>query len=65
MIPWKLIDRAQVPGHGGEMCLYQRGGEFTIRLAAGELMNSRALVQRTLWPNSRVPGFPTVPVRGC
>jgi spermidine synthase len=42
MIPWKLIDRAQVPGHGGEMCLYQRGGEFTIRLAAGELMNSRA-----------------------
>jgi spermidine synthase len=42
MVPWKLIDRAQVPGHGGEMCLYQRGGEFTIRLAAGELMNSRA-----------------------
>jgi spermidine synthase len=42
MIPWKLIDRAQVPGHGGEMCLYQRAGEFTIRLAAGELMNSRA-----------------------
>ena len=42
MIPWKLIDRAHVPGHGGEMCLYQRGGEFTIRLAAGELMNSRA-----------------------
>ena len=42
MIPWELIDRAQVPGHAGEMRLYQRGGEFSIRLDAGELMNSRA-----------------------
>lgn len=42
MIPWQLIDRAQVPGQGGELRLYQRGGEFSIRLDAGELMNSRA-----------------------
>jgi spermidine synthase len=42
MIPWALIERAQVPGHGGELRLYQRGGEFSIRLDAGELMNSRA-----------------------
>jgi len=42
MIPWVLLDSAQVPGNGGELRLYQRGDEFSIRVAGhGELMNSR------------------------
>ena len=42
MIAWELIGSAPVPGAGEEMRLYRRGGEFSIRVAAGELMNSRA-----------------------
>jgi spermidine synthase len=44
MIPWILIDTAQVPGNGGEMRLYRRQDEFAIRLAGrtGDLMNSRS-----------------------
>lgn len=43
MIPWRLLDSAQVPGDSGELRLYQRGDEFSIRLMGqGELMNSRA-----------------------
>ena len=42
MTPWILLDSAQVPGNGGELRLYQRGDEFSIRIAGhGELMNSR------------------------
>ena len=42
MIPWVLLDSAQVPGNGGELRLYQRGDEFSIRIIGhGELMNSR------------------------
>ena len=41
MIPWVQIDRAQVPGGGGELRLMRRGGEFSIMLGAVELMNSR------------------------
>jgi spermidine synthase len=42
MIPWKLLDSAQVPGGGPELRLYQRGEELSIRLVGlGELMNSR------------------------
>ncbi len=41
MIPWELIDSAKVPGTGGELSLYKRGDEFSIRLERGELMNSR------------------------
>ena len=42
MTPWMLLDSAQVPGKGGELRLYQRGDEFSIRIAGrGELMNSR------------------------
>jgi len=42
MIPWILLDSAQVPGNGGELRLYQRGDEFSIRIVGrGELMNSR------------------------
>jgi spermidine synthase len=40
MLPWALIDRAAVPG-GGEMRLYRRGAEFSIRVGNYELMNSR------------------------
>ncbi len=42
MTPWTLLDAAQIPGNGGELRLYQRGDDFSIRLAGrGELMNSR------------------------
>lgn len=40
MIPWSLLDSAQVPG-GGELRLMRRGEEFSIRLGRDELMNSR------------------------
>ena len=40
MIPWSLLDRAQVPG-GGELRLMRRGAEFSIKLDKNELMNSR------------------------
>lgn len=40
MIPWSLIDTAQVPG-GGELRLKRRGTEFSITLGPDELMNSR------------------------
>jgi spermidine synthase len=41
MIPWTLLDTAEVPGEGGELRLLQRGAEFSIRLGHNELMNSR------------------------
>jgi spermidine synthase len=41
MIPWKLLDTADVPGGEGELRLYQRGEEFSIRIDGRELMNSR------------------------
>ena len=41
MIPWQLLDSAQVPGEGGDLRLYQRDGEFSIRVDGAELMNSR------------------------
>ncbi len=54
MTPWILLDNAQVPGNGGELRLYQRGDEFSIKVVGGsELMNSRvhgsedALAERT------------------
>ncbi len=40
MIPWNLLDTAQIPG-GGELRLMRRGAEFSIRLGQNELMNSR------------------------
>lgn len=40
MIPWILLDTAQVPG-GGELRLMRRGTEFSIKLGQNELMNSR------------------------
>ena len=41
MIPWKLLDRAQTPGSGENLCLYQRDTEFSIKAGSYELMNSR------------------------
>ena len=41
MNPWQLIGRAQTPGGGAELVLYQRGSEFSIKADNWELMNSR------------------------
>jgi spermidine synthase len=41
MIPWTVVDSAQVPGDGGEMRLYRRGSEYSIRVGNYELMNNR------------------------
>ncbi len=41
MIPWEEIDRAEVPGHEGEIVLRKRSAEFSIRTEGTELMNSR------------------------
>lgn len=41
MIPWELLDRAPVPGDGGELTLHRRGAEYSIRADGEELMNSR------------------------
>lgn len=41
MIPWVFLESAQVPGNGGELSLYRRGEEFSIRVGNRELMNSR------------------------
>lgn len=42
MIPWIQLDRAEMPGGGGELRLMQRGAEFSIMAERGiELMNSR------------------------
>ena len=41
MLPWIELDRAHIPGDGGELRLKQRGQEFSIMLGANELMNSR------------------------
>jgi spermidine synthase len=43
MTPWVLLDSTMVPGNGGELCLYQRGAEISIKITGrGELMNSRS-----------------------
>lgn len=40
MIPWKVLDRAVVPGNALELSLLQHGREFAIRLGPNELMGS-------------------------
>lgn len=40
MSPWSTLDTAPIPG-GGELCLMQRGREFSIMLGDVELMYSR------------------------
>jgi spermidine synthase len=41
VIQWELLGAAAVRDTGAELCLYRRGGEFSIRLEGRELMNSR------------------------
>ncbi|HEY5006920.1 MAG TPA: spermidine synthase [Caulobacteraceae bacterium] len=41
MIPWSLLDTAQIPNGEGELRLMRRGAEFSIMSGATELMNSR------------------------
>lgn len=41
MIPWEFLDSATVPGQKKDLCLYRRGNEYSIRIGADELMNSR------------------------
>ncbi|MFT3925920.1 MAG: hypothetical protein QM778_25480 [Myxococcales bacterium] len=41
MIPWELLDSALIPDNGGELRLYRRGSELSIRADGQELMNSR------------------------
>ncbi len=41
MIPWSVVGTARIPGDGGEMRLHRRGSEYSIRVGAYELMNSR------------------------
>jgi len=42
MKPWILLDSADVPDNGGELRLYQRSNDFSIRITGrSELMNSR------------------------
>ena len=43
MIPWKLLDTAQIPGNGGELQLSRRNTEFSISIVGGGvLMSTRA-----------------------
>ena len=39
MIPWSLIDTAQIPGGAETLRLKRRGAEFSIMLGDNELMN--------------------------
>jgi hypothetical protein len=41
VLPWTLLDTAEIPGDGGELRLHQRGSEYSIRVGTYELMNSR------------------------
>jgi spermidine synthase len=41
MLPWQHLATARVPGCTDEMRLYRRGTEYSIRVAAYELMSSR------------------------
>ena len=41
MKPWVLLDVARAPRDEGELRLYRRGEEFSIRVGTRELMNSR------------------------
>ena len=41
MNPWQLLGRAQTPGGGADLVLYQRDSEFSLKVDNRELMNSR------------------------
>jgi len=46
VVPWRLLDRARVPGAPEELVLYARGEEFSIRVGGEELMNSRVYARQ-------------------
>jgi len=65
MKPWELLDTARIPGSGGEIRLFRRDTEYSIRIAGFELMNSRvhgseddlarlAMEELAGWPAPRV-----------
>jgi len=33
MESWELVDKAQIPGQGGELLLYRRDSEYSISIA--------------------------------
>ncbi|MCK5013340.1 MAG: spermidine synthase [Candidatus Omnitrophica bacterium] len=41
MVPWILLDKVSIPGSNKELRLYQRDAEYSIKINADELMNSR------------------------
>jgi len=41
MIPWELLDRAEVPGSGKTLTLHRHDRDYSIRVGNLELMNSR------------------------
>ena len=41
MKPWELLATAAIPGGGGELRLFCRDTEYSVRLSGFELMNSR------------------------
>ena len=41
MIPWEILGKERAP-EGGELVLYHRNGEYSIRVGGRELMSSRA-----------------------
>ncbi|MGN6097127.1 MAG: hypothetical protein ACTHP8_12915 [Bosea sp. (in: a-proteobacteria)] len=41
MLPWTVLDTADLPDGSSTLRLKQRGGEFSIMLGSNELMNSR------------------------
>ena len=41
MVPWVQLGASTIPGDGGEIKLFRRGAEFSIRVGTYELMNSR------------------------
>lgn len=61
MVRWELVASAPVSDGGGEMRLYRRGEELSIRVDGNELMSSRAhgseeaLAQRAM---ARIAGLP-------
>jgi spermidine synthase len=40
MVPWTLVDTAQIPGNGGELQLFRRDDEFSISVVGGGVLMS-------------------------
>ena len=52
MLPWILLDTAQIPGGEDKLRLMRRGAEFSIMLNDIELMNSRVGGSEEVSPRS-------------